>query len=343
MNNASKVTITDEEEHLEELYKPLTTDNKDLKVKDLTSNQSTTFFEDNHFKIHETYPLIFDRDETNEGKEPRTPSKLNIPHSLFSTPNQELQKGQDRYLQKLDMNLINPNDSKEEVADNPEVHHSASEVPPSIEKPKDQQIYKDSEYKLSRIHISINMHISIKYFLYVHLILLNATQILKIKDSTNLPPLGKNNNKTSFCTSSTPKPSQFPSRNNHQYNYNILHFYSISVPLPFPSMKITKKTSTNYPPLPTTWKVVNTKTITAIYPSPHPPLGNHPTSLLPSFPSMRNIKFLTIIYPFLLTIGKNFLILHDVTPPHPPIYPQPTYHKQPSTNPYPPLPPFWNF
>ena len=70
--NQSKGTITDEEENMEELYKSLTSDNKG---KDRSTTHSTTFFEDNHYKIHETYPSIFDKGSST-AKETLTPSRI---------------------------------------------------------------------------------------------------------------------------------------------------------------------------------------------------------------------------------------------------------------------------
>ena len=141
----SKSTITDEEENLEELFKSLTTDNKG---KDITTNHSTTFFEDNHYKIHETYPSIFEKGGHNSAKEAVTPSRMLKPPS-FSTPKSGTPK-RSRSESPNDMiigiktikfstndvdlpvmNFINPFKTKEEEANKIDDDSSTAEVPAS--------------------------------------------------------------------------------------------------------------------------------------------------------------------------------------------------------------------
>ena len=86
VKDQSKGTITEEEENLEELYKSLTTENNLTKAKDATNNQSTTFFEDNHYKIHEKYPSIFEKGGYCDKKDTGTPTRILKPPSSFSTP-----------------------------------------------------------------------------------------------------------------------------------------------------------------------------------------------------------------------------------------------------------------
>ena len=142
--NQSKGTITDEEENLDELYKSLTTDNKALEQ---STNHSTTFFEDNHYKIHETYHSIFEKGGST-AKETLTPSRmLRLPSS--STPRQGTPKRSrsespndkiigintikfsNKDVNLLDMKFINPADTNESDVSKTEENSAATETPAS--------------------------------------------------------------------------------------------------------------------------------------------------------------------------------------------------------------------
>lgn len=121
----SKGTITDEEENMDTFYASLNAGTNLTKTKDITNNKSTTFFEDNLFKIHETNPSIFEKGETTDHTGIGTYSRIFKPPSSFSTPksgrpkrsrseslNNEVNgiksiKFSDN-VELLDMNIINP-------------------------------------------------------------------------------------------------------------------------------------------------------------------------------------------------------------------------------------------